>query len=239
MSKFTSGFETLHLPRGNIRGGSKRNVRTKSNMFDSKTSKLSGSTRSLVEKLAKQAGLSKRQMRKLGDMSSKDYKPRKPLVQQRRVPTKRLTLSSRPLRKPRPIVSDRTREATDDLKRMGLRATKAAERRERHKQQSQTSYLRQLRVGHRYFDRLDASESATLPNERKSEEKEIKEETPTDLSAMFMRITNEIKEREDFMTRMRDLNSLSRDREFQLKGEISERIKELEMLDRLIERNNY
>ena len=56
---------------------------------------------------------------------------------------------------------------------------------------------------------------------------------------MFMRITNEIKEREDFMTRMRDLNSLSRDREFQLKGEISERIKELEMLDRLIERNNY
>ena len=70
-------------------------------------------------------------------------------------------------------------------------------------------------------------------------EEEEEQEAPTDLSAMFMRITNEIKEREDFMTRMRDLNSLSRDREFQLKGEISERIKELEMLDRLIERNNY
>ena len=237
MSKFTSGFETLHLPRGNLRGGSKRNVRTKSNMFDSKTSKLSGSTRSLVEKLAKQAGLSKRQMRKLGDMSSKDYKPTKPVVQRRVPTTKRLTLTSRPLRKPRPIVSDRTREAKDDLKRTGLRARKQAERRERHKQQSQSSYLRQLRVGHRYFDRLDASESATLPDEREEEEEE--QEAPTDLSAMFMRITNEIKEREDFMTRMRDLNSLSRDREFQLKGEISERIKELEMLDRLIERNNY
>ena len=232
MSKFTSGFETLHLPRGNLRG-SKTQIRTKSNMFDSKTSTLSGSTRNLVEKFARQAGLSRRQMRKLGEMSSKDYKPVKPIVKKVSRSSKRLTLSNRPLRRPRPVVEERIKEARDDLRKTSLKARNMAERREKHKLESQRSYLRELRVGHRYFDRMKAS-SETPKAVKFDEQKEKKGKEP-DLSEMFMRITNEINEREEFMTQMRELKSLSHDRELQLRGEISERIVELEMLDRLIQ----
>lgn len=235
MSRFTSGFETVHLPKGNLRGSSRNNVRIKSNMFDSGNTTLSASTRKLVETLSKRAGLSKRQMKRLGDLSSKGYKS-KPVIQQkpRRCKPKRVTLPSRPLRKPRPVEIDRAERERDDLRRNGLKAKKLSQRRERHKIKSQDSYLTQFRVGHRYFDRLDSSETSKICDTPSARPKKKKDEE-LNLATIFSRITLEIKEREEFMKKMREMKSLSRDRELELRGEILERIKELEALDKLIE----
>lgn len=184
--------------------------------------RLSEGTARILANLARSAGLSRRQLNHLGGGRAR---------QTTRTDRRRVTPSAKPRgrriprRRPRPVPVDRDGTDRRSLRERAERARHASERRSQHKRSMQDSYLTQMRVSHRVDD-----DSAPVP--RDADEKSDEDERPLDPAELFSRVASEIEERRQFLSEMKRLKALSKDREAAVMEEIRVRVRELETIDR-------
>jgi len=239
---FTGGFEGLYVGE-HIRKLDKKN-NAAGHMFGQK-SKLSKSTRDLVERMAKQSGLSRDQMKRLGKLHSAapkighSNKSRQNGARGSRTVPGRLKLKSRPGRKTqRDIAAQMKQEIYVDpakLAETDALAIEMSRRRAKSKHRLQHSYLTGLRIGgldgQIGVQKQGYTTSIVTEAPRCAPQVTAKKLQPSEL---FSQVTKEIDERERHMKELRSMGSLSRIKELEIKEEIALRIRELKTLDRLM-----
>ena len=240
-SSFTSGFETLYVGDNIRKRGAKKSNATSLMFGNSVGGCLSEGTASLVASLAAKSGLSKYQMKKLGSLTRRSgHKPtvtkmRSFLPQVKKERPK--ILFKKPLRRPKSKILHNLRGSGEDVCELRRRSEKAkhmSSRRATSKSKMQNSYMTQLRVGlgclhEKEGKRLLEASRRELADRKRSEARvQAHKFTPSEL---FVAISKEIDERNDFMRELEGLGKLTIDKELEIKSEIADRVRQLEVLD--------
>eukprot|EP00939_MAST-03C_sp_MAST-3C-sp1_P001628 g1628.t1 len=251
-SSFTRGFETLYVGE-HIRKRKTKASHTTSLMFGSDDGKrggtvLSSGTRDLVASLAAKSGLSKYQMKKLGSLTRRNgYTPTVTKTRSflpKRKKERPKILFERPLRRPKSKIPQNLRGSSADvceLRRRSENAKFTSARREKGKTKMQRSYMTQLRIGlgrlrEEEGERLLKASRKEMANRKDREaHREAHEASPSEL---FVAISKEIDERNEFMRHLDYLGKLTVGKELEIKSEIADRVRQLEILDGIIGRSD-